>query len=145
MRNLGYKIYAYYESKCAYSYPLLDFDLFTILDLAYSRQVYKQRISANSFFDSDDVKEKEVYTRIKELLEKYINNYEAKNANYKKNENFNSSEQDEGVLSKDVNWIISSKNPFEILRNRLVELNIEPDERFVYYFFKVIKQLFPKS
>lgn len=143
--TLYYKIYAYFESKCAYSYPLLDFDLFTILDLAYSRQVYKHRISANSFFDSDDVKEKEVYTRIKELLEKYINNYEAKNASNKKGENFNNGEQDEGVLSKDVNLIISSKKPFEILRNRLIELNIEPDERFVYYFFKVVKQLFPKS
>lgn len=91
------------------------------------------------------MKEKEVYTRIKELLEKYINNYEAKNASNKKDENFNDGDQDEGVPSKDVNLIISSKKPFEILRKCLIELNIEPDERFVYYFFKVVKQLFPKS
>lgn len=141
--TLYHKIYAYFEDKCAYLYPLLEFDLFTILDLAYSRQLYKHGISNNIFFDSDDEKEKEVYTRIKELLEKYINNYELRNTSNKKDENFNNSKLFEDMINNDAESFTSSKEPFEIIRDRLKKLEIESDERYIYYFFKVVNGLFP--
>lgn len=136
--TLYYKIYAYFE--CTYSYPLLEFDLFTILDLACSRQLYKHGISVNKFFYTDDVKEKEIYTRINDVLKKYISNYESRCASNKRDKN----ELDVEELNIS-NLIISSKKPLEEIAKRLREENIEPAERYVYCFFKIAKQLFPES
>lgn len=139
--TLYHKIYAYFESEYTYPYPLLEFDLFTILDLAYSRQLYKYGVSGgvseNIFFYSDDEREKERYIYIKELLKKYIHNYEVKNTS-------NINEIDENELY-DEHLIISSKEPFGKIIERLEMLNIDSAERYIYYFFKVVKRLFPES
>lgn len=142
--TLYHKIYAYFEDKCSYSYPLLGFDLFTILDLAYSRRLNKHGISKNIFFYSDDEKEKEVYTCIIDLLEKYINNYEVRNAINEKGENVDNNEPDDNVLNNDDYSATHLKEPFQKIIEHLEEMNIETAERYVYYFFKVVKQLFPE-
>ena len=142
--TLYHKLYAYFESGCTYSYPLLEFDLFTIFDLAYSRQLNKYSISRDRFFYSDDEKEKEVYIRIKDLLEKYINKYDTKNTSNKKDENVNENEFDEKIQNTVKDSTGSPKGPFEGIIEHLKTLNIETDERYVYCFFKVAKQLFPE-
>ena len=89
------------------------------------------------YFFSDDEKEKELYICIKELLEKYINNYEAKNTS-------NKNGLDEKELYDEYS-VISSKEPLGKIIERFEMLNIESVERYIYYFFKVVKRLFPES
>ena len=52
-----HKLYAYFENGCTYAYPLLEFDLFTMCDLVYSRQLHKQKEYAKIFFSSEDERE----------------------------------------------------------------------------------------
>lgn len=141
--TLYQKIYDYFESGCVYSYPLLEFDLFTICDLVYSRQLNKQGICNEAFFHSEDDKEREVYIRTKDVLEKYANIYYTKYQNIKKEDADNKDEIDDEI-NKHICSTHDEKGIFERIIERLEELKIESDERYVYYFFKVIEKLFPE-
>ena len=65
---------------------------------------------------------------IKELLEKYINNYEAKNTS-------NKNGLDEKELYDEYS-VISSKEPLGKIIERFEMLNIESVERYIYYFLE---------
>ena len=139
--TLYHKIYTYFESEYTLSYPLLEFDLFTICDLVYSRQIYKHSVSDEKFFYTNDEKEKEIHARTKDVLEKYINNYNMKNKNVKKEESDDTGE----IHGKNYNYVYAAntpKRPFENIIEHLEKGKFESDERYVYCFFKVIKQLF---
>ena len=73
--TLYHKLYAHFENECRDSYPLLEYDLFTIWNLAYSRQENKSKLLDKYFFYSQDENEMEIYEHIKEILDKYIKNY----------------------------------------------------------------------
>ncbi len=142
--TLYHKIYSYFEEKCVVSYPLLEFDLFTICDLAYSRRKYRENISGHAFFSSKDPNEEEVYSCIYDLLEKYTTKYEEKkptNMSEKNCERDKNDNNDNNMLQIDYS-VISVSEPFEKIIEKLNALEIKTDESYVYYFFKVVKQLF---
>lgn len=144
--TLYQKIYDYFENGCIYPYPLLEFDLFTICDLVYSRQLNKlnkQGISNETLFCSEDDKERGVYIRTKDVLEKYAKTYEANYPNYKKEDCDNKDEVEDKINIYICNTH-DEKGTFERFTERLKELKIESDERYVYYFFKIVKKLFPE-
>lgn len=142
--TLHQKIYDYLESDYTSSYPLLEFDLFTIWDLAYSRQVSKKKVNTENifeggFFCSEDEKEREVFVRIKEVLEKYITNY------YKIHRNIRVKEEEGDWLLDYSNYSTKTINrPFETIVEKLESQEIENAERYVYCFFRLIKRLFPE-
>lgn len=134
--TLYHKLYAYFESECKYSYPLLELDLFTVLDLAHSRQLSRYDTSKESFFYSDDENEKEVYNCIKDLLEKYIINHGEKITIADENNNKLSINQDSNN---------NSNEPFEKIKECIKRMEIKTDEEYVYKFFALAKELFSKS
>lgn len=137
--TLYHKLYAHFENQCKNPYPLLEYDLFTILDLAYSRKVNKNEISGGVFFYSQDEKKAEVYTYIEDILDKYIKYYcKAKDSDTEANK-----ETIEELLKHFDNF--SVMGPFERIVTELETKNIESDEIYVHNFFKVVKTLFPKS
>lgn len=138
--TLYHKLYAHFENKCKGSYPLLEYDLFTIWDLAYSRQLNKNKISKESFFYSEDEKELEIYTCISDILNKYIDQYCKVYVSDQEEKNNNEDKFEESLQDIDT----SKKEPLEKIIEHLNVLNMETDERYVHCFFKVIKQLFPK-
>lgn len=131
--TLYHKLYAHFENQCKNPYPLLEYDLFTILDLAYSRQVNGNEISEGRFFSSQDEKKVEIYTYIKDILDKYIMHYCKANASDK-----------EAEIEKELSEtdISSKKRSFEKIVFCLENQKIESDERYVHTFFKVVKGLF---
>src|SRR5699024_3095464 len=69
--TLYHKLYAHFENHCKEPYPLLEYDLFTIWDLAFSRQLNKKE----GIFCSVDEKEVEIYTCLTDILNKYVDYY----------------------------------------------------------------------
>ena len=136
--TLYHKLYAHFENQCRGAYPLLEYDLFTIWDLAFSRQLNKKE----GFFCSVDEKEAEIYTCLVDVLNKYIEYYcKGKVGNQKEND-YNEDKIEETLRDIDLS---SKRESLKTILNRLDELNLKTDERYVHCFFKVIKQLFPKS
>lgn len=135
--TLYHKLYAHFDNQCNNLYPLLEYDLFTILDLAFSRQLNKKE----RFFYSEDEKEAEIYTCLADILDKYIDYYCKENASNKEENDYY-----EGKIEETLKDIYHSpkKKPLEVVIDSINKLNMETDERYVNCFFKVIKQLFPK-
>ena len=111
-------------------------------DLIYSRQLSKHGLSEENFFNSQEEKEKEIYTCMKNILNKYINNYWEMNISGKKEKKYTDDKMEETLQSVD---LISAKGPFEKIVDHLEGLNIENDERYVYCFFKIVRHLFQKT
>lgn len=111
--------------------------MFTILDLAYSRQVNENEIIEGRFFYSRDEKKVEVYTHIEDMLAKYIRYYCKTNADDKEEKEYNEKMEE----LKNIN-ISSTKGPIEKIIAHLDTLDIESDELYVHYFFRVVKRLF---
>ena len=143
--TLYHKLYAHFENQCKVPYPLLEYDLFTILDLAHSRQLNKNRISKERFFYSQDEKEVEIYTYIEDILNKYISHYCKINVSDKKEKDYNEDKIEKTLLDIDISSTKGPFGPFEKIIAHLETLNMESDERYVHCFFKVIKRLFPES
>ena len=140
--TLYHKLYAHFENQCKNPYPLLEYDLFTIWDLAYSRQVNNNVTPEERFFYSRDEKKVEIYTCIEDILDKYIQYYCTPKVSAKDENVYEEEKIDMNV--KDVN-VPSAKGAFEKIIAHLDEQNIKSDERYVHCFFRVIKQLFPES
>lgn len=139
--TLYHKIYDYFESECAYSYPLLEFDLFTLCDLVYSRQLHKKRLQTDLFFDSEDENEKEIHTFTKEILEKYVNNPNIRNKREPVEEsevNIKKCQEEYG----DTYSTVTQKEPFERIIEVLDQVDIKSEENYVYSFFRLVKSLF---
>lgn len=139
--TLYHKIYDYFESGCAYSYPLLEFDLFTLCDLVYSRQLHKKRLQTDLFFDSEDENEKEIHTFTKEILEKYVNNPNIRNKSEPVEEsevNIKKCQEEHG----DIYSTVTQKEPFERIIEVLDQVDIKSEENYVYSFFRLVKSLF---
>lgn len=137
--TLYHKLYAHFENQCRDHYPLLEYDLFTIWNLAYSRQLNKNLSSDERFFYTQDEKEAEVYACLEEILNKYTNFY----CKTEVNDTNEKGQEDKKIIDsllKSNN--INVKGPFEKIIDHLDTLNIEGDERYIHCFFKVIKQLF---
>ena len=64
--TLYHKIYAYFLNEAKESYPLLEYDLFTICDLAYSR------LSKRADCLPEDEKEANIFIYIENMLDNYI-------------------------------------------------------------------------
>ena len=138
--TLYHKIYSHFKNQCKVSYPLLEYDLFTIWNLAYSRQL-NNKVTEERLFYSVDEKRMEIYTCIMNILNKYIEYYCRVNVNGQEKD-YNEDKIDMDL--KDIN-ISSEKEPLEKIIERLDGLNMETDERYVHCFFKLIKQLFPEE
>lgn len=131
--TLYHKIYDYFESGCSYSYPLLEFDLFTLCDLVHSRQLRKYGIQEGSFFRSEDENEKEIYALMKEILNKYINSEQIKNMGELK---------EEKSKNREITEEICLNKTFERIVAVLDESDIQSDQTYVYAFFRMMKMLF---
>lgn len=135
--TLYHKLYAYFETGCSYSYPLLEFDLFTICDLVCSRQLYNHCVSDSPFFNSEDEKEREAYACTKDILKEYViycDKNEMLEAVEKKSDEKISIEFSTGKI----------KSPIQSIIERLETLNIDSDKKYVYNFFLIFKELFPE-
>ena len=132
--TLYHKLYAHFENQCKGSYPLLEYDLFTIWDLAFSRQLNKKE----GIFCSVDEKEVEIYTCLTDILNKYVDYYCKGNVNSKEDD-YSADEIKETLQDVDS---FSKKELLEKIINRLDTLNMETDERYIHYFFKLIANCF---
>ena len=133
--TLYHKLYAHFENDCKTSYPLLEYDLFTIWDLVYSRQ--SNKISREGFFYSKDEKEAKIYICIRDILNKYIDKYCKVDMSNQEEKNNNEKKLKENLQDID----ICTQGLLEKIIDHLDTLNIETDERYVRCFFKVIKLL----
>ncbi|RKJ32183.1 hypothetical protein D7Y09_17365 [bacterium 1XD42-1] len=140
--TLYHKLYAHFENQCKVPYPLLEYDLFTIWDLAFSRQLNKKQAPEKRFFYSEDEKEVEIYGYIEDILNKYIHHYCKINVSDKTKEEYNEKNIEEDLRNIDISH---KKGALGEIINYLNILNIDTDERYVHCFFNVIKQLFPES
>lgn len=132
--TLYHKIYAYFECECNYAYPLLEFDLFTICDLVYSRHFYTIQ---REILCSSDTKY-EIYKCIKYLLDKYIAYYNEKERSDRNTEHKNELDVDISEIDfQSNNDKISYKKISEYIESR----KIIKDEEYVYMFFCVIREL----
>ena len=138
--TLYHKLYAHFDNQCANAYPLLEYDLFTILDLAYSRQVNRNENTSEKFFYSQGAKEVEIYTYIEDILNKYINYYCKKINKEKMSDKGEKIEMD---LQESVTFF--KEGPLEKIVDHLEKLNLETDEKYIHFFFKVVKMLFPNQ
>lgn len=136
--TLYHKLYAHFENQCKESYPLLEYDLFTIWDLAFSRQLNKNE----GFFCSEDEKEVEIYTCLADILNKYIYYYCKGTVSDQEESDYNEGKIEETLRS--INFS-PKKEALEIIINSIDKLNAGTDERYVRCFFMLIRQLFPKS
>lgn len=132
--TLYHKLYSHFENQCKGSYPLLEYDLFTIWDLAFSRQSNKKE----GVFCSVDEKEVEIYTCLADMLNKYVDYYCKGNVNSKEDD-CNADKIEETLQDLDA---FSKKELLENIINRLDTLNMETDERYIHYFFKLIANCF---
>lgn len=137
--TLYHKLYAHFENQCKDPYPLLEYDLFTIWDLVFSRQLNKE----GELFYSADEKEVEIYTYLANMLNKYIDSYCKVNVSSKEKNDYNEDEEIEETI-QGIN-LSSKKELLEAIINHLDTLNVGTDERYVQCFFKVVRHLFLKS
>ena len=137
--TLYHKLYAHFENQCKVPYPLLEYDLFTIWDIAFSRQLNKKE----RFFCSMDEKEVEIYTCLADILNKYIDYHCKGNVSNQEENDYNEDKKIEETL-RDID-LFSKKESLERIINHLDTLNMGTDEIYVHCFFKIIRQLFPKS
>lgn len=139
-----HKLYAYFENGCTYAYPLLEFDLFTMCDLVYSRQLHKQKEYAKIFFSSEDEREQEIYAFTKDMLEKYIESSVVK-------ERIRLTEESKAQLEKiEKDFELGDSEgaaitPYERILAVLERSDIRSDAAYVYSFFKVMSKLFRTS
>lgn len=137
--TLYHKLYAHFENECRESYPLLEYDLFTIWNLAYSRQENKSKLLDKYFFYSQDENEMEIYEHIKAILDKYIKNYCDVRTSMEGEKEYDK----EKIMNKfDITDIPYQKRTLERILKHLKELNIETKERYVHCFFKVVRKMF---
>ena len=127
------------KNECRDSYPLLEYDLFTIWNLAYSRQENKSKLLDKYFFYSQDENEMEIYEHIKEILDKYIKNYCDVRISMAEEKEY---DKEKIMNNFDITGISYQKRPLERILKHLKELNIETKERYVHCFFKVIRKMF---
>lgn len=131
--TLYHKLYSYFEDECRRTYPLLEYDLFTIWDLIYSRQLNKNNIPGKSLFYSEDEKEIQVYKYVANILDKYIEHNCKKNTETIRTPKNNLKDHDPLALNQEL---------LKKILSRLDELNIKTDETYIHSFFKIIKELF---
>lgn len=139
-----HKLYAYFENGCTYAYPLLEFDLFTMCDLVYSRQLHKQKEYAKIFFSSEDEREQEIYTFTKDMLEKYIESSVVKERIRLTEESKAQLEKIEKDFELDDSESVAI-TPYERILAVLERSDIRSDAAYVYSFFKVMSKLFKTS
>lgn len=132
--TLYHKLYAHFENQCKATYPLLEYDLFTVLDLVLSRQLYKRKKGLCHL----DEKEVEVYTYLEDVLSKYVYYYCKENVNNEKE----NKDKIENII-QDIDDF-SKNGVIETLRDRIDQSNIETDESYIRHFFMIIRQLLPK-
>lgn len=131
--TLYHKLYAYFdEDLYKERYPLLEYDLFTMWDLVYSRQLSKTKTSEGGLFHATDEREAEVYTCLIDILNKYIDYYKVNISDKDKRSN-------ESLQCGEVS---SDKGLLETIIDHLDSSAIETDEGYIYHFFEVIRQLF---
>lgn len=132
--TLYHKLYAHFENQCQNSYPLLEYDLFTIWDLVYSRRLGKNDSEKRVLFSFDE-KELEIYACLVDILDKYIDFYCRECVD---------SQQGEECDEKEIQKILKNLKveSLEKIVSHLKALNIETDARYVQCFFKVVRQLF---
>lgn len=130
--TLYHKIYAYFEEGRKRIYPLLEYDLFTIWDLVYSRQLNKSTSSEKALFYSEDEKEIQIYKYVADILNKYITyNCEANIDTL----NINTTDLESNPICVDGQLL-------EKIITHLNMLNPATDKEYVHSFFKVIRKLF---
>lgn len=132
--TLYHKIYAYFECECNYAYPLLEFDLFTICDLVYSRHFYT--IQREISYSSDT--KYEIYKCIKYLLDKYIVYYSEKERSDRNTEHKNELDVDISEIDFRYN---NDKISYEKISEYIESRKIIKGEEYVYMFFCVIREL----
>lgn len=125
--TLYQKIYDYFENEGSFPYPLLAFDLYTICDLVYSRHIYNNGNEVNAY---DDGKRTDVYSCVKNMLEKYIEYYK----------NTKDEEKDEECIIDET----EEKNLFQAITLYLNKIETINTKRYVYLFFKILSKNFLK-
>lgn len=133
---LYHKVYGYFDSKCGYSYPLLDFDLFTVLDLLYSRSLHRSESGAV------EERKKQIYTYTEDIFSKYMQN---KKQSFERQIESKEKDKIEGLLSRfENNGLEENKqtNKINQIREFLNREQIENDEIYVYLFAKILKEEF---
>lgn len=132
--TLYHKLYAYFENKCSAPYPLLEYDLFTIWDLVFSRRanrIEKEKCTKD---------EKEIYTCLVDVLNKYCKRIVSSQEG-----NDYTREKIEETLKKFTDSSQKKDFSFDLLK-KIIEsvdnLNFETDERYVRCYFMLVKACF---
>ncbi len=128
------KIHEFYECECAYSYPLLEFDLFTIFDLVCDRLMKK----INVFNEANQVNS-DFNNKILELLQKYIENYQKANEVEESKVYSNFEKMNSTFLRNS-----GTEKLYKQISNELDENSAYNDKSFAYWFFAIAKIILTK-